>query len=83
MNVLYLIEFQNVTESVFYLTLNHSTPEVVQLLHQRVVQRCERGNEELSFKCTPHYDTQPNASELNVDICIVDIVIYLGFEILT
>ena len=55
--------FQNVTESVFYLTLNHSTPEVVQLLQHRVVQRCKRGNEEMPFKCTPHYDTQPNASE--------------------
>ena len=54
---------QNVTESVFYVTLNHSTPEVARLLEHRVVQRCERVNEETPFKCTPHYDTQPNASE--------------------
>ena len=69
------IESQNVTESMFYLTLNHSTPEVVQLLQQRVVQRCERGNEELSFKCTPHYDTQSNASEFEMWIFVLKILL--------
>ena len=52
---------------MFYLTLNHSTPEVVRLLQQRVVQRCERVDDGSPFQCTPHYDTQPNASKLCIE----------------
>ena len=55
---------QNVTESVVYVTLNHTEPSLATLLRHHVLQRCEKdGGVGAAFECAPHYDSQPNASE--------------------
>ena len=60
-----LVRVLNVTESIFYATLNHTTPRMVRLFSHRIVQRCVLTpvTEDRDFFCTPHYHTQPNTSK--------------------
>lgn len=60
----------NVTESLFYVTLNHSTARLVRLYSHRIVQRCDLGSEEgaegvrvPTVDCLPHFNTQQNMSK--------------------
>ena len=46
----------NVTESVYYATLIHSTPRVVRLFAHQLVQRCKMSSKERKFQCSPHFD---------------------------
>ncbi len=48
-------------ESVYYLTLNHSSPRATRLFSQRLAQVCSYAEGE--YSCLPHYDTQPNSGK--------------------
>jgi len=49
------------TETLLYLTLNHTTPQVAELCKQRLLQRCEFNGQE--YACQPHLHTRPISSE--------------------
>ncbi len=51
------------TESVYYATLNHTTPRLARLFSHTISQRCVRPDAAAPFACQPHYDTQPNSSK--------------------
>ena len=59
--------FLNVTESIFYGTLKHTTPRFVRLYSHRLLQACEPrrddGDSRYYYRCQPHFDTQPNSSK--------------------
>lgn len=57
-----VVRVLNVTESVYYATLNHTNPIVMNLLSQRLVQRCAMLKEG-TFRCKPHFNTQKNTSK--------------------
>ena len=55
----------NVTETIYYATLNHTNPRLIQLFKQDFVQKCDLGKEKKSFSCYPHYNTIANSSKLS------------------
>ena len=53
----------NVTETLFYATLNHSSPQVIALFAHDIVQECVQRTPFMPYQCQPHYDTMPNSSK--------------------
>ena len=53
----------NVSETIYYATLNHSTPEVIPIFAHTVVQKCVQINPVQAYQCHPHFDTMPNSSK--------------------
>ncbi len=58
-------------ESVYYLTLNHSSPRATRLFSQRLAQVCSYAEGE--YSCLPHYDTQPNSGK-NIVVIFYDLL---------
>ena len=54
--------YLDVTESIFYATLNHTSPHLVRLFTHPIVQRCTL-NKNQQYSCLPHYNTQSNSSK--------------------
>ena len=57
------VRYHEVTESVFYATLNHTEPHMVKLFTHKIVQKCSQPSKGQKFQCLPHYDTQLNSSK--------------------
>ena len=55
----------NVTETIYYATLNHSSPEVIPIFTQNLVQECVQETPVQAYQCFPHFNTMPNSSKLN------------------
>jgi len=55
------VRYHEVTESVFYATLNHTEPHMVKLFTHKIVQKCSQPSKGQKFQCLPHYDTQLNS----------------------
>ena len=53
----------NVTETLFYATLNHSSPQVIALFAHDIMQECLQRTPFMPYQCQPHYDTMPNSSK--------------------
>jgi len=53
----------NVTETLFYATLNHSSPQVIALFAHDIMQECVQRTPFMPYQCQPHYDTMPNSSK--------------------
>ena len=53
----------NVTETIYYATLNHSSPQVIALFQHNLSQECVQKPPFQAYQCVPHYDTMPNSSE--------------------
>ncbi len=55
----------DVTETLFYATLNHTSPQVIPLFSHKLIQRCEQPSPKEPYHCTPHYKTMSSSSKLN------------------
>ena len=53
----------NVTETLFYATLNHTDPQLIELYSQDILQKCDLAANKKTFSCSPHYNTHANASK--------------------
>ena len=53
----------NVTETLYYATLNHSSPQVIALFTHDIMQECVQRTPFMPYQCQPHYDTMPNSSK--------------------
>ena len=53
----------NVTETLFYATLNHTNPQLIELFKQDFLQKCDLTNDKKSYSCSPHYNTHANSSK--------------------
>jgi hypothetical protein len=51
------VRWFNVTESVYYATLNHTSPTLVRLMAHTIVQRCTLNG------CHPHFNSHPKSSK--------------------
>ena len=58
-----LTRYLNVTESIYYATLNHTTPQLIRLFSHPIVQKCTSPSSRHPFSCLPHYNTQSNSSK--------------------
>ena len=54
----------NVTETIFYATLNHTNPRLVELFKHDFVQKCDLSKGSKTYSCLPHYNTVANSSKL-------------------
>jgi hypothetical protein len=57
------VRLLNVTETLFYATLNHTTPQVIPLFTHKLVQECVQKTPFQSYQCEPHYNKMPNSSK--------------------
>ena len=57
------IRYLDVTESVYYATLNHTEPRMIRLFAHQIVQKCSQASAGREFSCFPHYNTQSNSSK--------------------
>lgn len=55
------VRMLNVTETLFYATLNHTSPQLARLFSHTLVQRCRLKPPEQSYQCRPHYNTMSNS----------------------
>ena len=55
--------YMNVTESIFYATLNHTKLRMVKIFNQTIIQKCKFSSKTEMYKCSPHYNTQSNSSK--------------------
>ncbi len=55
----------NVTETIYYATLNHSSPQVIALYRHNLLQECVQRRPNQAYQCHPHYDTMANSSKLH------------------
>ena len=53
----------NVTETIYYATLNHSSPQVIPLFSHNLLQKCVQKMPFQPYQCHPHFDTMPNSSK--------------------
>ena len=53
----------NVTETLFYATLNHTDPQLIELFSQDILQKCDLTADKKTYSCSPHYNTHANASK--------------------
>jgi len=51
----------NVTETIYYATLNHSSPQVIPLFSHNLLQKCVQKMPFQPYQCHPHFDTMPNS----------------------
>ena len=56
--------YLNVTETIFYATLNHTNLRIVGLFNHTIVQKCTYLSSQGTYKCSPHYNSQSNSSKL-------------------
>ena len=56
--------YLNVTETIFYATLNHTNLRIVDLFNHTIVQKCTYLSSQGTYKCSPHYNSQSNSSKL-------------------
>lgn len=54
----------NVTETIYYATLNHSSPQVIALFQHTLLQECVQDRPFQAYHCLPHYNTMPNSSKI-------------------
>ena len=59
----------NVTETIYYATLNHSSPQVIPLFSHNLLQKCVQKMPFQPYQCHPHFDTMPNSSKYLIEIC--------------
>ena len=57
------IRYLNVSETIFYATLNHTNLKIVELFNHTVVQKCTYLDNMGAYKCFPHYNPQSNSSK--------------------
>ena len=57
------IRYLNVTETIFYATLNHTNTKIVALFNHTIVQRCTYLDNLETYQCFPHYSPQSNSSK--------------------
>ena len=57
-----VVRLLNVTETIFYATLNHTSPQVIALFTHTLVQKCVQKTPFQPYHCHPHYNTMPNSS---------------------
>ncbi|XP_040571328.1 uncharacterized protein [Lepeophtheirus salmonis] len=57
----FVIRILNVTETVFYATLNHTKPKLISLVSKKIQQKCIKSFNEHTFECTPHFNSHPNS----------------------
>lgn len=53
--------FFNVTETIYYATLNHTDPQLTALFSHNVIQRCRLNSNR--YECLPHFDTMKLSSK--------------------
>jgi hypothetical protein len=56
----------NVTETLFYATLNHTNPQLIEVFKQDFLQKCDLTKDKKTYSCSPHYNTHANSSKLNI-----------------
>ena len=75
-----IVRLLNVTETIFYATLNHSSPQVIALFTHMLVQKCVQKTPFQPYHCHPHYDAMPNSSTYLVwkKTCLLELSIFLN-----
>ena len=55
--------YLNLTETIYYATLNHTNLKIVSLFNHSIVQQCTYHDVLGTYRCSPHYNTQSNSSK--------------------
>ena len=55
--------YLNLTETIYYATLNHTNLTMVNIFNHTVVQKCTYLYNHETYECSPHYNTQSNSSK--------------------
>ena len=57
------VRLLTVNETIFYATLNHTSPQVISLYSHNLVQQCVQKTPFQPYHCHPHYNRMPNSSK--------------------
>ena len=57
------VRLLSVNETIFYATLNHTSPQVISLYSHYLVQQCVQKTPFSPYHCHPHYNRMPNSSK--------------------
>ena len=63
------VRLLTVNETIFYATLNHTSPQVISLYSHNLVQQCVQKTPFQPYHCHPHYNRMPNSSKYNRTNC--------------
>ena len=61
------VRLLTVNETIFYATLNHTSPQVISLYSHNLVQQCVQKTPFQPYHCHPHYNRMPNSSKYRQD----------------